>query len=136
MRKSTLLAAVAAVFIATPVLAQQQGHAGHGDHGSAPRAQASAATPSGVVTVPADGAMLNGSPQRFSATFPQPMALRSVTITPQGRAAIQAPVTAAAASRQVSTALPRLAAGNYTLNWTAQGADGQAVNGAVRFMVH
>ena len=95
-----------------------------------------AATPSGVVTVPADGAMLNGSPQRFSATFPQPMTLRSVTITPQGRAAIQAPVTAAAASRQVSTALPRLAAGNYTLNWTAQGADGQAVNGAVRFMVH
>ncbi|WP_017504249.1 copper resistance protein CopC [Brevundimonas sp. S1H14] len=132
MRKSILLAAAAAALVASPALAQQQGHAGHGAHAPAAGAQAQ----TGVVTAPSDGAMLNGSPERFSATFPHPMTLRTVTITPQGRPAIQAPVAAAAATTRVSTALPRLAPGNYTLAWTAQGADGHSMSGTVRFMVH
>ena len=132
MRKSILLAATAAVLAASPVLAQQQGHAGHGGHAPAAGSQAQA----GVVTTPADGAMLTGSPEAFTATFPHPMTLRSVTITPQGRPAIQAPVAAAAATTRVSAALPRLAPGSYTLAWTAQGADGHTMNGSIRFMVH
>ena len=47
-----------------------------------------------------------------------------------------APVAAAAATTRVSAALPRLSPGSYTLAWTAQGADGHAMNGSIRFMVH
>ena len=45
-------------------------------------------------------------------------------------------VAAAAATTRVSADLPTLAPGNYVLNWTAEGADGHEMTGAVRFMVH
>ena len=90
----------------------------------------------GVVTTPADGAMTNGSPDWFTATFPHPMTLKSVTVAAEGQAAVTVPVAAAAATTRVSADLPTLAPGNHVLNWTAEGADGHEMTGAVRFMVH
>ncbi|MDZ4110414.1 MAG: copper resistance protein CopC [Brevundimonas sp.] len=89
-----------------------------------------------VVTSPADGAMTNGSPDWFTATFPHAMTLKTVTVTAEGRDAVAVPVAAAAATTRVSADLPTLAPGNYVLNWTAEGADGHEMTGAVRFMVH
>lgn len=89
-----------------------------------------------VVTSPADGAMTNGSPDWFTATFPHAMTLKAVTVTADGRDAVTVPVAAAAATTRVSADLPTLAPGNYVLNWTAEGADGHEMTGAVRFMVH
>jgi hypothetical protein len=97
-------------------------HAGHAAHD--------------VVTSPADGAMTNGSPDWFTATFPHAMTLKAVTVTAEGQAAVTVPVAAAAATTRVSADLPTLAPGNYVLNWTAEGADGHEMTGAVRFMVH
>lgn len=103
-------------------------HADHAGHGSE--------AAGGVVTSPADGAMTDGSPDWFTATFPHAMTLKSVTVTANGQAAVTVPVAAAAATTKVSADLPILAPGNYVLNWTAEGADGHQMTGAVRFMVH
>ncbi len=108
----------------------QDAHAGHSQ--AAPDDHAA----HGVVTSPADGAMTNGSPDWFTATFPHAMTLKAVTVTAEGQAAVEVPVAAAAATTRVSADLPTLAPGNYVLNWTAEGADGHEMAGAVRFMVH
>ncbi|WP_374389160.1 copper resistance CopC family protein [Brevundimonas sp.] len=133
-----LLPIVAAgLFIAAPAVAQDA-HAGHGAGAHAGHGQAAAGDHAahGVVTSPADGAMTDGSPDWFTATFPHPMTLKAVTVTAQGRAAVTVPVAAAAATTRVSADLPTLTPGHYVLNWTAQGADGHEMTGAVRFMVH
>ena len=108
----------------------QDAHAGHDQAASADHAA------HGVVTSPADGDMTDGSPDWFTATFPHPMTLKAVTVTAQGQAAVTVPVAAAAATTRVSADLPTLTPGNYVLNWTAEGADGHEMTGAVRFMVH
>lgn len=125
-----------ALAAASPALAQDP-HAGHGAHaGHAPQAGAANHAAHGVVTSPADGAMTDGSPDWFTATFPHAMTLKSVTVTAEGQAAIMIPVAAAAATTRVSADLPTLAPGNHVLNWTAEGADGHQMTGVVRFMVH
>ncbi|MBJ7484212.1 copper resistance protein CopC, partial [Brevundimonas sp.] len=43
---------------------------------------------------------------------------------------------AAPAAATVGVALPRLAPGNYTAAWTAEGPDGHKMSGSVSFMVH
>jgi methionine-rich copper-binding protein CopC len=128
--------------LAVPTLAQaaaacsccadkaQDAHAGHSQTASADHAA------HGVVTSPTDGAMTNGSPDWFTATFPHAMTLKAVTVTADGQAAVSVPVAAAAATTRVSADLPTLTPGNYVLNWTAEGADGHEMTGAVRFMVH
>lgn len=108
----------------------QDAQAGHSQTASADYAA------HGVVTNPADGAMTNGSPDWFTATFPHAMTLKAVAVTAEGQAAVTVPVAAAAATTRVSADLPTLAPGNYVLNWTAEGADGHEMTGAVRFMVH
>jgi copper resistance protein C len=110
--------------------AAQDPHAGH-------TMQAPAAAPqSGITTVPADGAMTHGSPERFSVTFPHAMILKTVTVTAEGQQAVSVPVPAASATATVSIPLPTLSPGNYTLAWKANGEDGHEMTGTVRFMVH
>ena len=134
-----LLPIVAAgLFIAAPAVAQDA-HAGHGAHDAhAGHGQAASGDHAahGVVTSPADGDMTDGSPDWFTATFPHAMTLKAVNVTAEGQAAVEVPVAAAAATTRVSADLPTLAPGNYVLNWTAEGADGHEMTGAVRFMVH
>ncbi|MCA3718377.1 MAG: copper resistance protein CopC [Brevundimonas sp.] len=108
----------------------QDAHAGHSQTASIDHAA------HGVVTSPTDGAMTNGSPDWFTATFPHAMTLKTVTVTAEGQAAIEVPVAAAAATTRVSADLPTLSPGNYVLNWTAEGADGHEMTGTARFMVH
>lgn len=127
-------AAVACCCCAKDGQAAQAAPADHGAHGSHAAHAAHAAD--GVVTSPADGAMTDGSPEWFTATFPHAMTLKTVTVTANGQATVTVPVAAAAATTRVSAALPTLAPGNYVLNWTAEGADGHQMTGAVRFMVH
>lgn len=127
----------AGLFIAAPAVAQDA-HAGHGANAHAGHGEAASGDHAahGVVTSPADGDMTDGSPDWFTATFPHPMTLKTVTVTAQGQEAVTVPVAAAAATTRVSADLPTLSPGNYVLNWTAQGADGHEMTGAVRFMVH
>ena len=110
--------------------AAQDPHAGH-----AMPAQA-ATSQSGITTVPADGAMISGSPERFSVSFPHAMVLKTVTLTAEGQPPVVVSAPAAPPAATVSVALPRLAPGTYTAAWTAEGADGHKMSGSVSFMVH
>ena len=107
--------------------AAQDPHAGH-----AMPAQA-AAPQSDITTVPANGAMTQGSPERFSVTFPHAMILKTVTLTAEGQAPVEVTVPAAAT---VGVALPRLVPGTYTAAWTAEGPDGHKMSGSASFMIH
>lgn len=139
LRLVTLTAAIA---LADPAVAQDphgahagmqpSGHAGmdHGQHG------ASAQTGQGIMTTPADGAMLMGPPAEFSVTFPHPMRLSGVTVQARGQAAVEVAVPEAGAASTVSVPLPALAPDTYTLSWTATGADGHEMSGSLGFMVH
>lgn len=110
--------------------AAQDPHAGH-------HPQAEAAMPqSGITTVPSNGAMIQGSPERFTATFPHPMLLKTVTLTAEGQAPVVLTAPASPAAATVGVALPRLAPGTYAAAWTAEGADGHKMSGAISFMVH
>jgi hypothetical protein len=110
--------------------AAQDPHAGHTMPAPAAAAQ------SGVATVPTDGAMTHGSPERFSATFPHPMILKTVTLTASGQEPIAVTPPAAPPAITVSVALPRLTPATYTAAWTAEGAEGHKMSGSVSFMVH
>lgn len=125
-----ILALSLSLAITVPALAQDP-HAGH----STPAA-ASDHTHHAVVTSPAEGEMLTGSPDWFTATFAHPMTLTAVTVMAEGKAPQSVPVAAAAATTEVAAELPTLAPGRYVLNWTAQGADGHQMASAVQFMVH
>ena len=111
--------------------AAQDPHAGHHP---APQAQAPAT--SGIVSTPADGAMISGSPERFSATFPHPMILKTVTLTANGQEPVVVIAPAAPAAATVGVALPRLAPGTYVAAWAAEGLDGHKMSGSSSFMVH
>lgn len=135
--KSIFYAGLVAALVAGPAAAQQaqQGHAsqhgaGHAQHGAA------GAQAHGVVTSPADGAMTQGSPEWFTATFQHPMRLTAVTVSSEGSEPRNVAIAASAATTRVTARLPRLAAGNHRLSWTAEGADGHRMTGSVRFMVH
>ncbi len=124
MRKfSITLAAGIALLASAPVaMAQADAHAGH--HAA-----------NAVQTTPADGAM-GAPPADFSATFPHPMRLTSLVVTRQGGdpQVVDVPATDSAAT--VTVGLPALSPGNYTIAWTATGADNHIMNGIVRYMVH
>ena len=126
IRILTLTAALAFAGAAS----SQDPHAGH-------TMPAQAAAPqSGITTVPANGAMTQGSPERFSVTFPNAMILKTVTLTAEGQAPVEVSVPAAPAAATVGVALPRLAPGTYTAAWTAEGPDGHKMSGSVSFMIH
>jgi methionine-rich copper-binding protein CopC len=124
MRKAFLaLAAGLALALQAP-LALAQNH-GHGAHGAATTVQ----------TTPGDGTM-GATPERFSATFAHAMRLTSLVVTPQGGDPSSVDLSGATAGTTVSATLPRLAPGNYTIAWTASGADNHTMTGRVRYMVH
>lgn len=129
MIRTVALALTTALALAGPAAAQDP-HAGH-------HPQAQAAVPqSGITTVPSDGAMTQGSPERFSITFPHAMVLKTVTLAAESQEPIIVTAPAAPAAETVGVALPRLAPATYTAAWTAEGADGHAMSGSIRFMVH
>jgi methionine-rich copper-binding protein CopC len=123
------LALTAALALAGTAAAQDP-HAGH-------TMQAPAAAPqSGITTVPANGAMTHGSPERFSATFPHAMILKTLTLTAEGQSPTVVTAPAASAAVTVSVAWPPLAPGTWTAAWAAEGPDGHKMSGSVSFMVH
>lgn len=124
MRNALLAIATGLALASVAPLALAEPH-NHGAH-----AQASAAK-----TTPADGAM-GATPERFSATFAHEMRLTSLVITPQGGDPSSVNIAGATAGTTVSATLPRLAPGNYTIAWTATGADNHTMTGRVRYMVH
>ncbi|MDX2275092.1 MAG: copper resistance protein CopC [Hyphomonadaceae bacterium] len=121
-RLPLMLGAALALFATAPLASAQHDHGSHGAH-------------SAVQTNPADGAM-GAAPESFSVTFEHPMRLTSLIITPRGGDPISVALADSAPAAAASAPLPRLAPGNYTIAWTASGADNHTMTGRVRYMVH
>jgi len=117
-----MLGAVLALFATAPLAAAQHDHGSHG-------------TQSAVQTTPSDGDM-GAAPETFSATFEHPMRLTALVVTPSRGDPIAVTIPAREASTNASVALPRLSPGNYSITWTATGADNHTMTGRVRYMVH
>jgi hypothetical protein len=87
-----LVPLLAGALVGVAPAAAQDAHTGHGAHAAhAGHGAAVSAAHVGhdVVTSPGDGAMMDGAPDWFTATFPHPMILKTVTVTAEG----EAPVT-------------------------------------------
>lgn len=85
---------------------------------------------------PVAGAMLNASPTEISMTLPHPMTVQSVSLT--NAAGQRIPLSATLSDSAVETVtspVPTLPAGTYTVAWTAAGAD-HTMTGTFGFMVH
>lgn len=137
MNRSILasLAVFSVVALSSAAHAQSNPHAGMSPQEHAAMQAATAA--SGIVTTPADNAMLSAAPETFTATFPHAMTLTSLKLTGPATEVVDVEIAAASAPQTtVSAPLPTLAPGSYSAAWTAKGADGHEMNGAVRFMVH
>ena len=128
------LALVSAVALSAAAQAQSNPHAGMSaqEHAAMPAAAAS-----GVITTPADNAMLSAAPKTFTATFPHAMTLKALKLTGPATETVDVQIAAGTAPQTtVSTPLPTLAPGSYSAAWTATGSDGHEMNVTVRFMVH
>jgi copper resistance protein C len=115
MVKRVLLAFIAAgVILASPVLA----HA---------KLQSSS---------PAADAQLSQAPKSLTLKFNEDVELASLKLTVEGKDIAVAFDRGAAAARQVSVALPSLAAGTYQVQWSALSPDdGHIAKGAFSFVI-
>lgn len=85
---------------------------------------------------PAAGAMLNASPTEISLTLPHAMTVQSVSLT--NAAGQRIPMSATLSESAVDTVtspVPMLPRGTYTVAWTAAGTD-HTMTGTFGFMVH
>jgi methionine-rich copper-binding protein CopC len=85
---------------------------------------------------PADGAVVNASPETLTLTFSEEVQLLKVALTGNDNKEL-ATDFAASAAKQTSFAvtLPELAQDSYTVNWTILGNDGHKVEGSYAFSV-
>ena len=131
-----VLMGAALVFAATPALAQTD----HAQHGQTQHPAGHAAAPDAsqdmlAASNPRDGAVLAQSPRTLTLAFMHPVLLQTVAIADANGAPVRANFRRPAAPTAAYTiALPALASGAYTAQWTASGM-GHAMHGAVRFTV-
>lgn len=129
MRKLFSLSAVLAAIAAAGAVQAQTAQHPHAEHSATAQAAA-------VQTTPADGWMGSTAPTAFSATFPHPMQLTTLSLKSGSAADVAVAVPQAAPATSVSVPLPAIAKGDYVLTWSARGPDGHIMNGVVRFMMH
>ncbi len=123
-------AATLALMLAAPALAQHAGHGaasapaidhskmGHGQMNHGEGAQGSMLKSS----MPANGAVLTGSPATLALTFAHPVLLQSVTLVNAAGKTMKVPVPASSpATDSYQLKLPKLGKGAYTVNWNAGG---------------
>ena len=113
-------------------------HAGHDMSAMTPGSM-SVAAPTGTAlkaSTPAAGAMLNAAPTEISITLPHAMTVQSVSLTNAAGQRIPLSATLSASPVEtVTSSLPTLTAGTYTVAWTAAGTD-HTMSGTFGFMVH
>ena len=111
----------------------------HAGHDKSAMSDMSVPAPTGTAlkaSSPGAGAMLNASPTEISMTLPHAMTVRSVALT--NAAGQRIPLSATLSDSPVETLtspVPTLPAGTYTVAWTADGGD-HTMTGTFGFMVH
>lgn len=86
---------------------------------------------------PAAGAMLGGSPRNISLTLPHAMKMDAVVLTNAAGQRIPLAATLSEAPVEtLTTPVPTLPAGTYTVAWTASAGASHTMSGTFAFMVH
>lgn len=86
---------------------------------------------------PAAGAMLMGSPRAISLTLPHAMTMDSVALTNAAGQRIPLSATLTAGPIEtLTTPVPALVAGTYTVAWTASAGTNDIMAGTFAFMIH
>lgn len=121
-------------------------HAGHSmpantheGHDMSAMSRMSVPAPTGTAlkaSSPAAGSMLNASPTEISMTLPHAMTVQSVSLTNSAGQRIPLSATLSDAAVDIVTSpVPTLPAGTYTVAWTAAGTN-HTMTGTFGFMVH
>ncbi len=114
-----------------------ESHAGH-DMSAMPGMSVPAPTGTALkASTPAAGAMLNASPSEISMTLPHAMKIDSVVLT--NAAGQRIPLSATLSDAEVetlTTPVPPLATGTYSVAWTASKGADHTMTGTFAFMVH
>ena len=83
---------------------------------------------------PADGAVVNESPETLTLTFNEDVQLLKLTLTGTDEKPVATGFKPSSANQTTfSVALPELAKGAYTVNWTIMGDDGHKVEETYTF---
>ncbi len=90
-------------------------------------------------SVPAEGSMLNASPEQVQLSFTEDVRLLRLDVVAAFESAekkVDLDFTPeSTAKAEYSVPLPALSPGNYRVDWSVMGADGHAVQGSVAFSV-
>ena len=90
-------------------------------------------------SVPAEGSLLNASPEHIQLSFTEEVRLLRLDVVAALESAEKkvdigfSPESVAKA--EYSLPLPALSSGNYRVDWSVMGADGHAVQGSVAFSI-
>ena len=112
----------------------------HAGHSMSATSSMNVPAPTGTAlkaSAPAPGAMLNASPTEISMTLPHAMKIDSVVLT--NAAGQRIPLSATLSDAEVetlTTPVPTLAAGTYSVAWTASKGADHTMTGTFAFMVH
>lgn len=112
----------------------------HAGHDMSASSSMSVPAPTGTAlkaSTPAAGAMLNASPTEISMTLSHAMKIDSVFLT--NAAGQRIPLSATLSDAEVeilTTPVPTLAAGTYSVAWTASKGADHTMTGTFAFMVH
>lgn len=84
----------------------------------------------------ADNATLSASPPEFTATFEHETSVAAVKLVSSTGQQVQLNYKPTPAmSKTLTVALPKLAAGSYTLTWRAVAKDGHTMPGSIHFTI-
>lgn len=88
-------------------------------------------------SVPAQGAMLNESPNTLELVFSAPVRLMKISLQDKANNTIALPKPSNNnSSAEYVLSLPKLAPSHYTVHWIAMGEDGHRMQGKFDFMLH
>ena len=88
-------------------------------------------------SVPAQGAMLNASPNTLELVFSAPVRLMKVSLQDKANNTITLPRPSNKnSSAEYVLSLPKLSPSHYTVHWIAMGEDGHRMQGKFDFMLH
>lgn len=97
-----------------------------------------AARPSGIDSLPADGAVLEEVPERVFVRFSTGIESRSTRIAlngPTGSSSLSIEGSGGEPVRELSIPVPDQGRGRYVVRWEIVAADGERIGGRVRFLV-
>jgi len=89
----------------------------------------------GSKTMPADGAILQSSPEHIGVNFGHDMSLEAVTLSTLTGEMIELDVANIGVTNHFMLNAPELQADDYIVDWRARGSDGHRMSGSFTFTV-